>query len=171
MDAQGKDYPFAAGYKSNEPFARLRDLWKEVKITCIKPLRIKSTAPRHWSTDSNAYGDDVTQLGITKDLVTKLTGLYNQAGQLEQKRNELSRTATYARPAPKKQPSARKKSWVIWTVSAAWSENPSGSPSRKKNGLPSDLEQANARKKHQTTHLQPPKRECFKRSIPAQASP
>lgn len=47
----------------------------------------------------NTYGDDVTQLGITKELVTKMTALYNQAGQLEQKKNELkasSREATTA---------------------------------------------------------------------------
>ncbi len=47
----------------------------------------------------NSYGDDVTQLGITKELIAKMTNLYNQAGQLEQKRNELkasSREATTA---------------------------------------------------------------------------
>ena len=47
----------------------------------------------------NSYGDDVTQLGINKDLVTKITNLYTQAGQMEQKKNELkasSREATTA---------------------------------------------------------------------------
>ncbi|HBF39755.1 MAG TPA: hypothetical protein DDW50_20880 [Firmicutes bacterium] len=45
----------------------------------------------------NTYGDDVSQLGITKDLVTKLNGLYTKANQLEQQRNDLkssSREAT-----------------------------------------------------------------------------
>ena len=41
----------------------------------------------------HSYGDDVTQLGITKDLVTKLTDLYTQAGQLEQKKNDLKADA------------------------------------------------------------------------------
>ena len=47
----------------------------------------------------NSYGDDVTQMGITKELVTKLSNLYTQASQMEQKKNELkasSREATTA---------------------------------------------------------------------------
>lgn len=43
-----------------------------------------------------AYGDDVTQLGITKDFVTKLTDLYTKAGQTEQTRNELKATSKLA---------------------------------------------------------------------------
>ncbi len=47
----------------------------------------------------NSYGDDVTQLGITRELIVKMINLYNQAGKIEQKRNELkasSREATTA---------------------------------------------------------------------------
>jgi vacuolar-type H+-ATPase subunit I/STV1 len=47
----------------------------------------------------NAYGERVSELGITPELVSKLADLYNQANQLEQKRNDLkasSREATTA---------------------------------------------------------------------------
>jgi hypothetical protein len=42
------------------------------------------------------YGDDVTQLGITKELVTKLSELYTQANQMEQKRNDLKASSQAA---------------------------------------------------------------------------
>ncbi len=45
----------------------------------------------------NSYGESVSQLGITKELVAKITDLYNQAGLIEQKKNDLmasSREAT-----------------------------------------------------------------------------
>jgi hypothetical protein len=35
------------------------------------------------------YGEDVSQLGIAAELVTKLLDLYNQANELEQQRNDL----------------------------------------------------------------------------------
>ncbi len=47
----------------------------------------------------NSYGDDVIQMGITKELVAKLSNLYTQASQMEKKKNELkasSREATTA---------------------------------------------------------------------------
>jgi hypothetical protein len=43
-----------------------------------------------------AYGEDVTQLGITADVVAKLNDLYIQAGQLEQKRNDLKSSSMEA---------------------------------------------------------------------------